>query len=99
MASSKYLSEAEVHKILRQVDDQRSFLPMDISGFTKTLNSILERYRLSEEIRKEPTLRQLETEFNEFRKALKKLKSALPTEQRQSLWNYLVHLGVCFGME
>lgn len=96
MASSKYLTEAEVEQILRQVDDQRSFSPKDISLFTKNLNRTLERYRLNEAIRKEPTQRHLVANLIEFRNALKKLKSRLPSEH-SSLWNYLVYRGECFA--
>jgi hypothetical protein len=47
--------EVEVDQILRQVDNQRSFSPMDISLVTEKLNVILERYRLNEAFGKEPT--------------------------------------------
>jgi hypothetical protein len=96
MPSSKYLTEAEVDQILKQVDDQRSFSSKDILLFTKSLNRTLARYRMNEATRKGPTQRQLVANLDEFRKALKKLKSALPSEH-SSLWNYLVYLGERFA--
>ena len=83
----------EIQQVVGETQAKRELSQPEIIGLASTLNWTLSEHKHRKELRSKPTFQQLCAQADALRKAVKKLKLALPSAEQSSLRNYLIHLG------